>query len=109
MSTGMFATPRPIPGRLVPALAGSALIVLALPVFAVAGWPLDGWVLAATLWVAGQAFAFFPHLQRLFLHLRENCGDLFLVEVCSDPGIAGALDHGVERALYLGLKWASIW
>lgn len=57
MSTGMFATPRPVPSRLVPALAGSALIVLALPVFAVAGWPLDGWVLAATLWVAGQAFA----------------------------------------------------
>jgi hypothetical protein len=57
MSTGMFATPRPVPGRLVPALAGTALIVLALPVFAVAGWPLDGWVLAATLWVAGQAFA----------------------------------------------------
>jgi hypothetical protein len=57
MSTGMFATPRPVPGRLVPALAGSAPIVLALPVFVVAGWPLDGWLLAATLWVAGQAFA----------------------------------------------------
>lgn len=57
MSTGMFSTPRPVPGRLVPALAGSAVIVLALPVFAVAGWPLDGWLLAATLWVAGQAFA----------------------------------------------------
>jgi hypothetical protein len=57
MSTGMFSTPRPVPGRLVPALAGSAVIVLALPVFVVAGWPLDGWLLAATLWVAGQAFA----------------------------------------------------
>ena len=53
----MFATPRPVPGRLVPALAGSAVILLAMPVFAVAGWPLDGWLLAATLWVAGQAFA----------------------------------------------------
>ena len=57
MSTGMFATPRPVPGRLVPALAGSVVIVLALPVFVVAGWPFDGWLLAATLWVAGQAFA----------------------------------------------------
>ena len=36
----MFATPRPVPGRLVPALAGSAVILLAMPVFAVAGWPL---------------------------------------------------------------------
>jgi hypothetical protein len=57
MSAGMFATPRPVPGRLVPALAGSAVIVLALPVFVVTGWPLHGWVLAATLWIAGQAFA----------------------------------------------------
>ena len=57
MSTGAFSTPRPIPGRLVPALAGSAVIVLALPVFAVAGWPLAGWTFAAVLWVAAQAFA----------------------------------------------------
>ena len=57
MSAGMFSTPRPVPGRLVPALAGSAVIVLALPVFAVAGWPLDGWLLATTLWIAGQACA----------------------------------------------------
>ena len=53
----MFETPRPVPGRLVPALAGSAVVVLALPVFVAAGWPLDGWLLAATLWVAGQLFA----------------------------------------------------
>lgn len=38
-------------------LAGSALILLALPVFAIAGWPLEGWALAAVLWVAAQAFA----------------------------------------------------
>ena len=57
MSTGVFSTPRPIPGRLVPALAGSALIALALPVFVVAGWPLAGWTLAAVLWVAAQLFA----------------------------------------------------
>ena len=53
----MFETPRPVPGRLVPALAGSAVVLLALPVFLAAGWPLDGWLLAATLWVAGQLFA----------------------------------------------------
>jgi len=50
-------TPRPVPGRLVPALAGTLVVALALPVFAAAGWPLKGWVLAGTLWVAGQAFA----------------------------------------------------
>ena len=49
MSAGVFTTPRPIPGRLVPALAGSALIALALPVFVVTGWPLGGWVLGVRL------------------------------------------------------------
>jgi hypothetical protein len=52
----IFATPRPIPDRLVPVLAGGAVIALALPVFLVAGWPLRAWVLAAVLWVAAQAF-----------------------------------------------------
>jgi hypothetical protein len=57
MSARVFETPRPVPGRLVPALAGSLVIALALPVFLAAGWPLQGWLLAATLWVAGQLFA----------------------------------------------------
>src|SRR6188472_389487 len=53
----VFETPRPVPGRLVPALAGSAVVALALPVFVAAGWPLRGWLLAATLWIAGELFA----------------------------------------------------
>ena len=57
MSARVFETPRPVPRRLVPALAGTAVVVLALPVFVAAGWPLRGWVLAATLWLAGQLFA----------------------------------------------------
>lgn len=57
MSEGVFATPRPVPSRLAPALAGSAVVALGLPVFAVAGWPLRGWVMAAVLWTAGQALA----------------------------------------------------
>jgi hypothetical protein len=42
----LFTNPRPVPGRLAPMLAGSALIVLALPIFAIAGFPLKGWALA---------------------------------------------------------------
>ena len=57
MSARVFETPRPVPGRLVPALAGSAVVALALPVFVAAGWPLRGWLLAATLWIAGELFA----------------------------------------------------
>ena len=52
----LFATPRPVPSRLVPALAGGAVVALALPVFLVAGWPVAAWGLAAVLWVAAQAF-----------------------------------------------------
>ena len=33
------------------------MIFLALPVFAVAGWPLAGWALAAVLWLAAEIFA----------------------------------------------------
>ncbi|MCZ7588040.1 MAG: hypothetical protein M5U27_04100 [Gaiella sp.] len=57
MSARVFETPRPMPGRLVPALAGTGVVVLALPVFVAAGWPLRGWLLAATLWVAAELFA----------------------------------------------------
>jgi peptidoglycan/LPS O-acetylase OafA/YrhL len=53
----MFTTPRDVPGRLAPTIAGGAVVALALPVFAVAGWPLSGWALAAVLWVAAEIFA----------------------------------------------------
>ena len=53
----MFETPRPVPGRLVPAVAGAGLIALALPVFLAADLPLEGWTLAAVLWVAGAGLA----------------------------------------------------
>jgi hypothetical protein len=40
-----------------PVIAGLLVVVLALPVFLAAGWPLGGWVLGACLWAAGQALA----------------------------------------------------
>jgi hypothetical protein len=58
MSTGTFTTPRPMPNLRLSVVAGSAVILLALPVFLAAGWRLNGWLLAATLWLAGQAFGF---------------------------------------------------
>jgi hypothetical protein len=53
-AAGVFSTPRPMPPRVLPVVAGGAVIALALPVFALAGWPLQGWALAAVLWVAAQ-------------------------------------------------------
>jgi hypothetical protein len=58
MSAGIFSTPRPLPGRLAPTIAGGAVVLLALPLFVVAGWPLGGWAFAATLWLGVQAFAY---------------------------------------------------
>jgi hypothetical protein len=55
--TGILFTPRPVPGRRVPALAGAGVVAVALPVFLVAGFPLGGWALAAVLWAAGEALA----------------------------------------------------
>jgi hypothetical protein len=55
--SGLLSTPRPVPGRRIPTLAGGAVVVLALPVFLVAGFPLGGWALAAVLWAAGEALA----------------------------------------------------
>jgi hypothetical protein len=42
----------------VPAIAGGAVVVLALPVFLVGGWPIAGWALAAVLWAAGEVLGY---------------------------------------------------
>jgi hypothetical protein len=55
MRAGIFATPRPVPGRLVPALGGLLVLMLALLVFVLAGWNLAGWALGAVLWAAVEA------------------------------------------------------
>jgi hypothetical protein len=55
MAGSIFATPRPVPGRLLPALGGALVIGLALPVFLLAGWDLTGWALGAVLWVGLEA------------------------------------------------------
>jgi hypothetical protein len=60
---GLLSTPRPVPGRRIPTLAGAGIVLLALPVFLVAGFPLAGWALAAVLWLAGEALG--AYLARL--------------------------------------------
>ena len=56
-ASGIFSTPRPLPSRIGPTIAGGTIIALALPIFAIAGWPLRGWALAAVLWIASEVFA----------------------------------------------------
>jgi hypothetical protein len=52
MPSALFSTPRPAPNHLLPALGSGLVVLLALPVFLLAGWSLAGWGLAAVLWVA---------------------------------------------------------
>jgi peptidoglycan/LPS O-acetylase OafA/YrhL len=94
MSAGIFSTPRPVPSRLAPVLAGGSVIALALPVFAVAGWPLTGWALAAVLWSAALAFS------------------LLLARLPSDPdNLAAAGMRGIgttSRGLLVGIPLVAV-
>jgi hypothetical protein len=53
----ILTTPRPVPNRIVPLVAGAGLLALALPIYLLLGWRVDGWALAALLWVGGQGLA----------------------------------------------------
>jgi len=50
-----FLTPRPLPARRLAVSAGGLVIAFSLPVFVLAGWRIEGWVLGAVLWLASQA------------------------------------------------------
>jgi hypothetical protein len=94
VSANLFTTPRSVPGRLAPMLAGSALIVLALPVFAIAGLSLRGWALAAVLWVAAQGLAF------LLTRLPMDAGNL---------AASGARGIGMSfRAFIVGIPLVAV-
>ena len=117
-----ITSPRPAPQVLLPALAGSAVIALALPIFLVAGWALDAWLLAATLWIASQVFGY------LLVRLRSGgnlaasgvaavgmltrgivvMGVIFVVAL-SDPwvGLAAALTYALAYTIELILSLVS--
>jgi hypothetical protein len=120
--TGVFTTPRPAPGLLVPAVAGTAVVVLALPIFLAAGWPLAGWALAATLWIASQALGVL--LARVRTGMTNLAGSgvvafgmmfraiavmiVVIAVAVSEPSIAlaAALVYALAYTLELGLSLA---
>jgi hypothetical protein len=68
--SALFSTPRPEPNHLLPALGSALVVLVALPVFVLAGWSLAGWGLAAVLWIA-------VHLIDVVLHRsRADAGNL---------------------------------
>jgi hypothetical protein len=48
-------SPRPLPERRLPVAAGGLVVAFALPVFLLAGWRIEGWILGVVLWLASQA------------------------------------------------------
>jgi hypothetical protein len=51
-----WTEPRTAPPALLPAIAGGIVVLLALPVFLIAGWRVSGWALGAVLWFGSEAF-----------------------------------------------------
>ena len=70
MKTAIFSTPRPEPSHLLPALGSALVILVALPVFLVAGLPIGGWALAAALWAAVHG------IDALLHRVRGDAGNL---------------------------------
>jgi hypothetical protein len=74
-----WTQPRVAPPQTLPAVAGTFVVLLALPVFLLAGWRVAGWGVGAVLWIGFEALGWF--LQRL----RTRTGNL------AAAGVAGFL------------------
>jgi hypothetical protein len=70
MPGGIFATPRPVPGKLLPALGAVFVLALALPVFLLAEWGVAGWALGAVLWAGLEG------IELLLTRLRVGAGNV---------------------------------
>ncbi len=109
-------TPRAEPGHLLPALAGGAVLVLALPVFLVAGWPIKGWALAAVLYAGVHVLDFVigrsrvGNGARVFGVFFKSIGLLVVLVAAasSDEGlaVAAALTYALAYTCELGLSLA---
>ena len=67
---GAWTQPRRPPDTVLPAIAGTLVVALALPVFVIDGWRIRGWAVGAVLWLASQAFGLVLH------RLRTRTGNL---------------------------------
>jgi hypothetical protein len=114
MPSALF-TPRPEPGHLLPALAGGVVLLVALPVFLVAGWPLGGWALATVLFVAVHAldliFARLGNGAKVFGVLFKALGLLVILIATAasneDLAIAAVLTYALAYTAEFGLSLAT--
>jgi hypothetical protein len=117
---GAWTQPRRAPQTALPAIAGTAVVALALPVFLLGDWPLKGWALGAVLWLGSLGFGLLLHR----LHTRTGnlaaagvaaFGMMFraiavmvvvFAAAVSDTwvGVAAALVYGLAYTAELGLS-----
>ncbi len=117
---GAWTQPRRAPQTALPAIAGTAVVALALPVFLLGGWPIKGWALGAVLWLGSLGFGL------LLNRLHSRTGNLAAAGVAafgmmfraiavmvvvfaaaiSDTwvGVAAALVYAVAYSAELGLS-----
>src|SRR5690349_3885988 len=110
-------TPRAEPGHLLPAVAGAAVILLALPVFLLAGWPLKGWGIAAVLYAAVKGLDYaiarsqIGNGARVFGVFFKSIGLLVVLvaTVASDKhlALAAVLTYALAYTCELGLSVAT--
>ena len=120
MRSALFSTPRPVPGRAIPTLGSALVLALALPVFLVAGWRVEGWAIAAVLWLAVHG------VELLLARLRARVSNLaasgvqafgmffkalgllvvLVATAASDPklALAAALTYALAYTFELGLS-----
>jgi len=67
---GAWTHPRRPPETTLPTIAGTIVVALALPVFLLNGWRIQGWALGALLWLGSQALGLLLH------RLRTRTGNL---------------------------------
>jgi hypothetical protein len=115
----LFSTSRAEPGHLLPAVGGTLVLALALPVVALLGWSIAGWGLAVALWLGLHALDFFVARARtktgiassgmqafgLFFKLIALLVVLFAALAADkDVALAAALTYGLAYTFELGLS-----
>jgi hypothetical protein len=124
MLSGLFSTPRAEPGHGLPAAGAGVVLLLLLPVFALLGWSIAGWGIAAVLWVGlhgldlvlarvrrqqgnsvassgMQAFGLFFKIITLLVVLFAA------LSADRDVALTAALTYGLAYTFELGLSLAS--
>src|SRR5437588_10753320 len=65
-----WTEPRTPPPPLLPAAAGAIVVLVALPIFLLAGWRVTGWGIGAVLWLGSEALGW------VLTRLRSRTGNL---------------------------------